>query len=71
MMAKTALLSAMLLLVTACSTVKPYQKKRLADRTMIFDFDTTKSIVDNDVFTAREGAIGVLSDGSAGGCSCK
>lgn len=56
---------------SSCAPVKFYQKERLADRTMIFDYDTAVSAVRSDIVTTREGSIGGFSSANAAGCSCK
>lgn len=57
--------------VAGCAGVKPYQKERLTDRIMVFDYDVTSAVLKADILTAREGSFGGLSSASAGGCSCK
>ncbi len=55
----------------SCVSVKVYEKERLADRTMVFDYNEIVSTLDVDVLAAREGSIGGFSYEGAGGCSCK
>ena len=56
--------------ISNCTQVKVYQKERLADRIMIFDYNEADAILQSDIYGAREGAIGG-SSAMAGGCSCK
>lgn len=58
-------------LLVGCVSVKIHEKERLADRTMIFDYDSTVSAVRSDIITTREGSIGGFSSANAAGCSCK
>lgn len=61
----------LLSLSTGCASVKYYQKERLADRTMVFDYDVVPSMTRADIITTREGSIGGFSSANAAGCSCK
>ena len=54
-----------------CVSVKAYEKERLADAIMVFDFDAGSATLKADILTTREGSFGGLSGANAGGCSCK
>ena len=54
---------------TGCDTVKPWQRKTLADYTMRGDRDTNLSGVKDHIFFSREMASGGKGVGG-GGCGC-
>jgi len=65
------LLTAVLLLISACATpwVKPYERANLADPIMSFNRDPVSSSYMVHVYEAREGARGAEIAGG-GGCGC-
>lgn len=55
----------------SCMHVRFNEKERLADRTMIFDYDPVGTEMRAHVLTPREAAIGGFTGGvGAGGCGC-
>ena len=70
---KGFLVSAMFLLLCACSNiepwVKPYERTHLADPIMSFSPDPVDSSYMLHVYQAREGARGA-EGGDGGGCGC-
>ncbi len=68
-----ALFSALLvsaLLATACASVQPWQRGRLANPCMVFDANGQQIAFDTHWQTAREAAAGGFGVQS-GGCGCK
>jgi uncharacterized protein DUF4266 len=64
-------LAALALSGAACTHVRFNQKERLADRTMMFDYDSTGAELRAHVLTPREGAVGGFTGSvGAGGCGC-
>ena len=58
----------LLVLVTGCSTVKPYQKEHLADP--IMSASHKEAMRELKWLEAREGSTGGAG-GAGGGCACK
>jgi hypothetical protein len=70
--ARTILLGAIALMLTACSVepwVKPYERDRIADPIMSFDRNPVSSSYVHHVYEAREGARGATGS-AGGGCGC-
>jgi hypothetical protein len=58
-----------LLLVTGCAVVQPWERERLADPNMIFDENPIQKGVQDHYINIREGSEG--GNGSeSGGCGC-
>jgi hypothetical protein len=58
------------LVSVGCTTVKPWQRGRLADPCMTFDSDTARLAYETHWQEAREGSSGGFGVQS-GGCGCK
>lgn len=58
------------LLLSACATVKPWQRARLADPCMVFDEDASLAQYRGHWLEAREGSAGGAGV-QGGGCGCK
>jgi hypothetical protein len=56
--------------LSACTTVEPWQRGRLADSCMTFDPDRSRVAYETHWLEAREGAAGGFGVQS-GGCGCK
>ena len=71
--AKSALLAASLLALSACSGikpwVKPYERDRLADPIMSWDRDVISGAYLDHVYESREGSRGATGT-AGGGCGC-
>jgi hypothetical protein len=65
----TGLLTVTLLGLTGCDTVKPWQRKTLADYSMRGDRDPIGEAITDHVFFSREMANGGKGVGG-GGCGC-
>ena len=59
-----------LLSVTSCQSVKPYQRMYLEDREMAFGTKTIEGM-DLKAQAYREGAAGTGKGKSSGGCGCR
>ena len=57
------------LLVSGCSTVRPYEREYLADRIMDYQLEAREDRVDQKWMEAREGSTGGAI-GAGGGCAC-
>lgn len=68
-MKRLLLLIAGVLLVTGCSTVKPWQKGNLAKPAMAFDYDPLQTRFEDHTYFSKEGASGGAGVGG-GGCGC-
>jgi hypothetical protein len=55
---------------SACATVQPWQRGRLANPCMVFDANAGQAAFDSHWQTAREGAAGGFGL-QGGGCGCK
>lgn len=69
---KSMLLAALAIIVgtqTGCETVKPWQRKTLADYTMRGDRDPMGESISDHIFFSREMATGGKGVGG-GGCGC-
>jgi hypothetical protein len=55
---------------SACATVEPWQRARLANPCMVFDSNGGQLLFDTHWQTAREGAAGGFGI-QGGGCGCK
>lgn len=60
---------ALLSLLSACSTVKPYQKNRLNDAEMVLSFRKAQKF-EQSFQLYREAASGANGGKSGGGCGC-
>lgn len=60
---------AVLLLIAACSTVRPYQREDLARPVMSLDPPAGSFALRQHVLSTREGAVGGFG-GGGGGCGC-
>ena len=58
-----------LLLVSACASVKPWQREDLARRAMVGDQAVGEQRFDDHARAAREGSIGGGAE-AGGGCGC-
>jgi hypothetical protein len=56
--------------LTACATVEPWQRSRLANPCMVFDSNGAQLSFDTHWQTSREGAAGGFGI-QGGGCGCK
>jgi len=63
------LVGAAALLLSACSTVKPWQKQYLSKPEMGFSADPGDSRITEHIYTSREAASGGSGVGG-GGCGC-
>lgn len=61
---------ALLLAVSGCASVRPYEKEHLADRIMVPEADTGIAMREMKWLDAREGSTGGVG-GAGGGCACK
>jgi hypothetical protein len=61
--------SCVVLLLTGCSRVKPYEREALADPIMSFNRDPLSDQYLNHVYDVREAARGATTTDS-GGCGC-
>ena len=59
-----------LVTTSACTPVRFNERERLSQPDMAFDSTPLKSDLEADVYSAREGATGVVSGGGGGGCGC-
>jgi hypothetical protein len=59
----------MLLLLSACATVRPWQRESLSDPIMIMDENPIDSGVKQHYLDYREGSVGATGEQS-GGCGC-
>ncbi|RFM36081.1 DUF4266 domain-containing protein [Chitinophaga silvisoli] len=59
----------LLLFLTACTTVKPYQRMYLNDQNMQLGKSTLEKF-DENVHTYREGSSGGGTGQGSGGCGC-
>lgn len=66
---RIVLMSIAVLLLCACSTVKPWQKQYLAKPEMGFSADPGDSRITEHIYTSREAASGGSGVGG-GGCGC-
>ena len=64
------LLATLMFWLAGCAAVQPWQKARLADRTMLFGADHLDNVVGVEVMPSREGSAGATG-GFRGGCGCK
>ena len=58
-----------LLLLSGCSTVKPWERGNLAQDVMAWQLDPLKSSLDNHIHFAKEGSSGG-GQAAGGGCGC-
>jgi hypothetical protein len=65
-----ALLVVSAILASACATVQPWQRGRLADSCMVFDADAEMATYMTHWQEAREGSMGGFGV-QGGGCGCK
>lgn len=63
------LLSSLLLLLSSCTTVKPYQRAYLEDRDMQFK-QNNPAAFEQSAHAYREAAAGGFSRKGSGGCGC-
>lgn len=65
----TALFCTVLLSLSACSSVKPWEKGSLAKKEMAWEPDPMQAAIDSQVYASKESSRG--GNGSAGGgCGC-
>ena len=55
--------------LSGCARVKPYQRELLAKRIMALDPDPEATLLEQHVFAYREGSAGGYG-GGGGGCGC-
>ncbi len=55
--------------VSACANVKPYQREALAKQKMQLDPDAEGALLEQHVYQYREGSAGGFG-GGGGGCGC-
>lgn len=60
---------ALVLGLSGCTRVKPYQRELLAKRIMALDPSPEATLLEQHVFQYREGSAGGYG-GSGGGCGC-
>lgn len=63
------IISILLLVISSCTTVKPYQRAYLEDRDMKFQQNSLEKF-EQSAHTYREGAAGGSLGKSSGGCGC-
>ncbi len=68
-MKRAFLIILLLLFLSACASVKPWEKGHLADKIMQFDADKEELAWEQHMLPAREGAAGGYG-GPGGGCGC-
>lgn len=59
----------LLIIMTSCSTIKPYQRAYLDDTEMKFGADHAERF-ELKAFTYREGSVNIVKTKSSGGCGC-
>jgi hypothetical protein len=64
-----ALVVAVVLAVSGCATVRPYEREHLQDRIMSLELDRTEAKDNLHWIEAREGSTGGAG-GAGGGCAC-
>ena len=64
-----ALVIAVVLAVSGCATVRPYEREHLQDRIMSLQQDTAEAKDNLHWIEAREGSTGGAG-GAGGGCAC-
>ncbi len=70
-LAVLGLAGALMALASAgCATVEPWQRSKLANPHMIFDYNAAQVSFENHWQTAREGSAGGFGF-QGGGCGCK
>lgn len=57
------------LLVSGCSTVRPYEREYLSDRIMDYKLEARENRLDQKWMETREGSTGGAI-GAGGGCAC-
>ena len=70
---KSAWLAALLgaaLLVSACTTVKPWERDQLARPEMAWDADGLEAAQNSHIFFSKEGSTAGGADAGGGGCGC-
>ena len=60
---------ALVILLSSCATVSPYDRQYINDPEMEFNSDSGK-IFTNYIYSIREGATPAVSKKSSGGCGC-
>jgi hypothetical protein len=60
----------LLIILTSCQAVKPYQRAYLNDRDMVFG-STSVEMVEVKTHAYREGAAGAAKGKTSGGCGCR
>jgi len=58
-----------LLALSACTTVKPWERGNLAQDVMAWQDDPLKASLDNHIYFAKEGSSGG-GQAAGGGCGC-
>lgn len=69
MKVKKYILPLLLLLLSSCATVQPWQRRDLADPMMIFDENPIDSGINEHHLDYREGSVGGTG-AQSGGCGC-
>ena len=70
---RSAWLAALLgaaLLVSACTTVKPWERDQLARPEMAWDADGLEAAQNGHIFFSKEGSTAGGGDAGGGGCGC-
>jgi hypothetical protein len=61
--------AALVLGLSGCATVKPWEREYLAKKIMVFPEDADEDTLDLHMYEAREGASGGYGS-AGGGCGC-
>ena len=61
--------AAILVTLSGCASVRPYEREYLADRIMNYDTDSLQQRHNRKWLEAREGSTGG-AEGAGGGCAC-
>jgi hypothetical protein len=69
MLSRLLLTVAILLMISGCSTVKPWERGNLAQDIMAWQPDPLKASLDNHIHFSKEGSSGG-GRAAGGGCGC-
>ncbi|MAY15556.1 MAG: hypothetical protein COB09_16720 [Thalassobium sp.] len=69
MLSRLLLTVAILLMISGCSTVKPWERGNLAQDIMAWQPDPLKASLDNHIHFSKEGSSGG-GQAAGGGCGC-
>ncbi len=69
MLSRLLLTLAILLMISGCSTVKPWERGNLAQDIMAWQPDPLKASLDNHIYFSKEGSSGG-GQAAGGGCGC-